>query len=226
MQKGFGLVPILATTCLMAIIGWAGFQLLLEPSQPSEIQEISDAPSPSSQTGSSDLAAMSAKAVTEKELTEDTSVSKESAGVQTDSWQIYTNKKYNYSITNPGGKVLLTGDENSDNVKVGDVRISVSQSNPENCRGDCPSHTQVADFSNGELKGRKIEGKLGNIGGMTPQAYQEIVIPHNNLFYIFSIYEFNNSFDPDVKEGEAKYKIPDEKIAFLEQLLKNFKFLE
>ena len=138
-------------------------------------------------------------------------------------WKTYTNSEFKYSLKYPPDSKLIQFD--LDFVEIGDqITIIVSDTNPENCRGDCPFIELAYDTKIGEKNARKLTGSIGGIGGAIPQSFQSIVLNHNNLFYDFTLYELRGGND-DYQNREPG-EIPENKIELFDQILSTFRFLE
>jgi hypothetical protein len=69
-----------------------------------------------------------------------------------------------------------------------------------------------------------LRGYIGAIGGNTPQRYESVAIPHNNLYYVITVFELKNDVQlpPDRELGD----IPSEPLALFEQVLASLQLSE
>jgi hypothetical protein len=152
---------------------------------------------------------------------------------ETADWKIYSNKNFNYSIKYPNN--LEIEEMGLDNVFIGNkpvrwiwvdkqIQITVSNNNPEDCRGDCPVISKKEDTNVNNIASKRLYGYIGAVGGNVPQKYQEVVIPHNNIYYIIAVYELRNN---DLQPPDRKLnEISENKIKLFDQILSTFKFLD
>jgi hypothetical protein len=138
--------------------------------------------------------------------------------------ETYTNSSLGYSIQYPAGLAL---DSNEDGSLVWidrQVSITTFNINPEDMRGDGPVIESAEDTAVGPYSGRRFRGYIGAIGGNTPQRYESVAIPHNNLYYVITVYELKNDVQlpPDRELGE----IPAEALALFAQVLASLQLSE
>jgi hypothetical protein len=108
-------------------------------------------------------------------------------------WVTYTNTQNGYTIQRPRSVTLV--EENEGNLVFIDDQISVgvSDSDPEEASsGAFPSVDEASDMMVGQYAGRRLRGSVSSIGG-TPQTVEQVVIPHNDRFYVFTVYELRRS---------------------------------
>lgn len=141
----------------------------------------------------------------------------------TANWKTYINLKYGYSIKYPP-KISLK-DRDSDYIELDkQIIINVSKYSPENCRGGCPLIKTISDTEINGLKGKKIIGEMGSVGGTIPQNYQSLIFSHNNQYYIFTVYELKTDSAIPYDQERTIGNIPDNEIKLLNQILQTFKF--
>ncbi len=139
----------------------------------------------------------------------------------TANWKTYTNNVFKYSLKYPSEMTIDEKDPLF--VWIGkQVYVTVSNTNPETCRGDCPVIEGATDVVAGGLKARKISGYVGAVGGSTPQTYQTVVIPYNNSFYKFTLYELER--DSIENPSRQLGTIASDKIVLFNQILSTFRF--
>ena len=112
---------------------------------------------------------------------------------QTD-WVTYTNPQNGYTLQRPSS-VSLVEEQDGDAVYIDDqIEITVSDINPEEARGDVGMGAdETTDVMVGSYPARNIKGSIGSIGGGTPQTIEQVIVPHNDHFYIFTVYELKRS---------------------------------
>jgi hypothetical protein len=138
--------------------------------------------------------------------------------------ETYTNPTLGYSIQYPAGLAL---DSNQDGSLVWldrQISITTSNINPEDAQGDGPVIESAEDTTVGPYSGRRLRGYIGAIGGNTPQRYESVAIPHNNLYYVITVFELKNDVQlpPDRELGD----IPSEALALFEQVLASLQLSE
>jgi hypothetical protein len=138
--------------------------------------------------------------------------------------ETYTNPNLGYTLQYPAGLAL---DSNEDGSLVWiDRQISITTFtiNPEDARGDGPVIESAEDATVGPYSGRRLRGYIGAVGGNTPQRYESVAVPHNNLYYVFTVYELKNDVQlpPDRELGE----IQAEALALFDQVLASLQLSE
>jgi hypothetical protein len=136
----------------------------------------------------------------------------------------YTNTAYGYSIDYPAA-VTLEGDADDQFVWLDrQIEVMVSNVNPEDARGDAPVIETAEDTTVAGFNARRLNGYVGAVGGGTPQRYESIVIPHNNSYYVFTVYELKNDvvLPVDREFGD----IPPEALTLFEQAVSSVRFSE
>jgi hypothetical protein len=74
------------------------------------------------------------------------------------------------------------------------IEVTVVDFNPEDARGDgVPVREVIDDTLLGQYPARRINGYVGSIGGVTPQSIEQVIILHNNRYYVFTVYELKRS---------------------------------
>lgn len=140
---------------------------------------------------------------------------------ETANWKTYTNTKYGYSLKYPPETIL---EEKPGDVVFLDkqIYIAVTSSDPEQCRGDCPVIQKKEEVIINGISSKKLTGYIGEVGGSVPQSYQTIVIPYNNKFYTFTVYELK--YDENQLPTREIGSVPEAKVDLLNQILSTFKF--
>jgi len=205
MQKGQILIWIIVGALVIAVAGGAYYLGRSTSPKPSPAPTVtSQTPQPTSSPSPSDA-----------------SPAPTGAG-ETANWKTYTNTTFNYSIKyppevsleeKPGG--FISTDKQ--------IYVDVRNSDPEQCRGDCPIIQLREEININGLKGKKLAGYIGAVGGSVPQSYQTIVIPHNNSFYNFTVYELK--YDEIQPPTRQIGQIPEKEIKLLEKIVSTLKFL-
>lgn len=115
------------------------------------------------------------------------------AAAQTD-WVTYTNTQNGYTIQRPRS-VSLVEENNGGTVIIDDqIEVTVVDFNPEEARGGgVPVHENISDMMLGQFPARRATGYVGAIGGVTPQSIEQVIVPHNNRYYVFTVYELKRS---------------------------------
>jgi hypothetical protein len=104
----------------------------------------------------------------------------------------YTNTTLGYTIQYPVGLALESNEDGSTVWIDRQVSISTFNINPEDARGDGPVIESAEDTTVGTYNGRRLRGFIGAIGGNTPQRYESVAIPHNELYYVITVFELKN----------------------------------
>lgn len=146
-------------------------------------------------------------------------------------WKTYTNTLYQFSFEYPNTMDIKEGTDKT-SIHVGDfINIYISNSDPENCRGDCwtvlDTHSTIIN---------KIAAKLrtvreGRIGGGTPQTYKELIIPYKGKYLIVEV----NQLSPDeislenyltsTEQESVIGQIPKIREVFFNKIVKSIKLL-
>ncbi len=140
------------------------------------------------------------------------------------SLETYTNSTLGYTIQYPVGLALESNEDGTLVWLDRQISITAVNVNPEDAQGDGPVIESAEDTSVGPYSGRRLSGFIGAIGGNTPQRYESVAIPHNNLYYVITVFELKNDvqLEPDREPGE----IPAEALALFDQVLASLQLSE
>ena len=135
--------------------------------------------------------------------------------------QTYTNPTYGYSIDYPA-ELTLQAEQDEFVWLDGQIAILVSRFNPEEALGDGPMIESAEDVTAAGMNARRLIGYIGAVGGSTPQRYESVVIPHNDSFYVFTVYELKNdvALPADREFGD----IPQSARDLFEQIISSIRF--
>jgi hypothetical protein len=131
--------------------------------------------------------------------------------------ETYTNPTLGYTIQYPAGATLDSNEDGSLVWLDDQILITTYDFNPEDARGDGPVIESAEDTTVGPYSGRRLRGYIGAIGGNTPQRYESVAIPHNNLYYVITVYELKN--DEQLPLDRELGDIPAEALALFDQVL-------
>lgn len=145
------------------------------------------------------------------------------AAAQTD-WVTYTNAANGYTVQRPRS-VSLVEENNGGTVFIDDrIEITVVDFNPEEARGGgVPLRENIQDIMLGQLPARRMTGSVGSIGGVTPQSIEQVIVPHNNRYYVFTVYELKRS----EWSGEAQRTlgpVPQTEVELFNSILTTLRF--
>jgi hypothetical protein len=130
--------------------------------------------------------------------------------------ETYINTVHGYTIQHPTG-LALDSDDPANVWLDNQILITVSNLNPEDARGDTPVIESAEDTTVGAYNGRRLRGFIGSVGGNTPQSYESVAIPHNNMYYVVTVYELKN--DAPLDDTHQPGPIPADAMALFEQVL-------
>lgn len=148
-------------------------------------------------------------------------------------WKTYINNDFGYSLKYPEN--LSLEEMGVDTIVINgkfarwiwidkQIHITISDKNPNVCLGDCPIVESQENIKINNLSGQKLTGYIGSVGGNIPQRYYEIILPRNNLFYIFTLYELKND---SIKSQYRKIgNIFPDKIELFNKIVSTVKFID
>ena len=126
-----------------------------------------------------------------------------------------------YSLTSRGSSYWLLNRK---------INWYISKYSFKNCVGDCPIITQETAADLGILKGSKIKGWIGDIGGGPAQSFigYEIEFPQKGQYFRINLWELPQ----DLTQEERKLYLPGRKInqpsaeeeQIFDQILATFRF--
>jgi hypothetical protein len=135
----------------------------------------------------------------------------------------YVSNQVGYRITYPTG-LVLDEDKTSGFVTIDNqITIQVTGLNPADARGDAPVIESVAETTIAGEVSRRYSGYIGAIGGNTPQRYEMVSVPHNGLFYVFTVYELK--IGDAQPENRAMNPVSEEALATFFQIVSSLEFV-
>jgi hypothetical protein len=137
--------------------------------------------------------------------------------------ETYTNTTQGYSIQYPAGLELEANEDGSYVWVDRQISISVNPLNPEEARGDGPLIETAEDIFVGSMPARHLTGHIGAIGGNTQQRFESVVIPHNSLYYMLTVFELKN--DVVLPEGRTMEDVSPEALVLFERVLASLQFI-
>lgn len=141
-------------------------------------------------------------------------------------WKTYTNSEYGFSINHPAD-FEITHIENSTSLYIGkQIFVSVRDSNPADCRGDCPVIESTKTVTVAGLDATKVMGYIGAIGGNNPQQYLSFIIFNNNLYHVFTLYALD--FDAPLMNPppDAGDPLNESHVILFEKIMETLSFTE
>jgi hypothetical protein len=134
----------------------------------------------------------------------------------------YVSRQFGYRITYPTGMILR--EDVAGRVTIEDqMTIEVTGLNPAGGLGGGMTFEPITDLSIAGEVARRYAGTVGSIGGNTPQTFEMVAVPHNSLYYVFTIYE--------LKIGEVQPidrtlgAIPESDLATFYQIVSSLEFV-
>ncbi len=136
----------------------------------------------------------------------------------------YVNTKHAYTFQPPQG-IDVVEDGDNDRVWIDEqIEIYVTDVNPEEARGDgAPVISDVSAITIGQYPARRLSGYVGSVGGGTPQSIQQVIIPHNNQYYVFTVYELKRA-TWDGQSSRTPSVIPAVEVDLLNSILGTLQF--
>jgi hypothetical protein len=147
------------------------------------------------------------------------------AAAQTD-WVTYTNTQNGYTIQRPRN-VSLVEENKGGTVFIDDqIEVTVVDFNPEEARGGgVPVRENITDIMLGQIPARRMSGYVGSIGGVTPQTIEQVIVPHNNRYYVFTVYELKRS-EWSGEATRALSAVPQTEMELFNSILTTLRFTD
>lgn len=140
-------------------------------------------------------------------------------------WATFTHPKLNFSIDYPTQFEFLVDTAEFASGSIGNnIFFFVSEYNPVDCRGDCPMIDKKEDVLIGQVKGVKLIGYYGAVGGIIPQEYITYIFPKGELFIIFTITALGKNHPP--ASDDTVQLLSPEDISLFEQIMLTIKYLK
>lgn len=103
-------------------------------------------------------------------------------------WTVYADEENGYKFAYP--KELTVWQLGPHELWVGEqIQLSITSTDPTNCRGDCPLIELQNEVRIGKLIGKELIGYVGAVGGTTPQSYRTVVVSQDGRYFAWTVYE-------------------------------------
>jgi hypothetical protein len=141
-----------------------------------------------------------------------------------EAWTSYSSSEYGFSISLPAYLEIDSG-ANTSTLYIGDqVHVWISETDPLQCRGDCPVVESINPAAVAGLEATKVEGYKGAIGGEIPQRYLQYILKHENRYYSFTLWALRRDARNECCSVIWPLNVND--IALFEQLLGTMRFID